>query len=300
MIKILQKFILLLTCFFYSSCEEKIDLDIPSANSKIVVYGIIENDLPPFVLLTQSFDFFNNIDSSLVAASFINGAEVSYTVDGRTFEMQEYQVFQNGFSVNAYGPKPIDSINILGNIIPIFDSLQFGIIGKTYDLKIDIDGKILEWVIGGVMVFMLIMTIFKPKTQISPNLILSKKRKVINFIIFVIVGFYGGFVQAGIGILLIVALSRTKFSLIRANAVKMLIIFAYTVPVFLIFVYHGQVEWFLAAWLALGQVIGTWIAAKFAVGNPKINQVVRWVLIAMMIITIIKMFHLWEYFMQFV
>lgn len=164
----------------------------------------------------------------------------------------------------------------------------------------DIDGQILEWVIGGVMIFMLAMTLFKPKTQLTPNFVLSKKRKVLNFIIFVIVGFYGGFVQAGIGILLIVALSRTQFSLIRANAVKMLIIFAYTVPVFAIFVYHGQVEWFLAAWLAAGQMIGTWFAAKFAVGNPKINEVVRWVLIAMMVITIIKMFHVWEYFMQFI
>lgn len=164
----------------------------------------------------------------------------------------------------------------------------------------DIDGQILEWVIGGVMVFMLAMTIFKPKTQISPNLVLSKKRKVLNFVIFVIVGFYGGFVQAGIGILLIVALSRTQFSFIRANAVKMLIIFAYTIPVFAIFVYHGQVEWFLAAWLALGQMIGTWLAAKFAVGNPKINEVVRWVLIAMMIITIIKMFHIWEHLVELI
>lgn len=137
---------LILTLFsllFLSSCEEEIDLDIPAVDAKVVVYGIIENDLPPFVILTNSLDFFKLIDSVTVAESFISGANVTYSVDGKTFKMQEYPIEQNGFKLTAYAPAPIDTQIFFGIEIPIFDDLQFGKIGKTYDLRIEVDGKIL-------------------------------------------------------------------------------------------------------------------------------------------------------------
>lgn len=113
------------------------------ADSKIVVYGIIENGFPPYVILTESLDFFSYIDSTTVAETFIEGADITYSVDGKTFKMQQYSIQQNGFNLIAYVPSPIDSITIGGVDIPIFDSLQFGKIGKQYDLRIEVNGKVL-------------------------------------------------------------------------------------------------------------------------------------------------------------
>lgn len=127
----------------FTSCEEEIDLDIPVGDAKVVVYGIIENGLPPFVILTESLDFFNRIDSATVAETFIEGAHITYSVDGNTFKMQQYSIQQNGFNLVAYAPSPIDTVTIGGIDIPIFDSLQFGKIGKQYDLRIEVNGNVL-------------------------------------------------------------------------------------------------------------------------------------------------------------
>jgi len=57
--------------------------------------------------------------------------------------MQQYNIEQNGFKLIAYAPSPVDTIDFLGNQIPIFDSLQFGQIGKSYDLRIEVNGEVL-------------------------------------------------------------------------------------------------------------------------------------------------------------
>ena len=134
--------VLFLSIICVSSCEEEIDLDLPNADPKMVVYGIIENDLLPYVILTNSLDYFATIDSVAVAESFISGADVSYSVDGETFGMVEFNIVQNGFKLVAYFPEPIDTLDFFGVKIPYWSALQYGQIGKSYDLRIESDGEI--------------------------------------------------------------------------------------------------------------------------------------------------------------
>ena len=140
----MKKFLaFILLIIFFTSCEKEIDLDIDPVEPKLVVYGIIENGLPPYVILTESLDFFEQIDSATVAESFVEGAKVTYTVDGETFNMEQFEINQNGFELIAYFPTPADSFEIFGTKIPIYDSLQFGQLGKTYDLRIEVNDKVI-------------------------------------------------------------------------------------------------------------------------------------------------------------
>ncbi len=173
-------------------------------------------------------------------------------------------------------------------IIPSVLGAVFGAMVAT-----DIDQKTLEIFVGIVMVFMLIPTIFKFQSKKNPFLKYQHKPlfKVINFIIFLLIGFYGGFVQAGIGLIIMVVLPQiSRLSLIRGNAVKMAIILLYTIPVMGIFILNGQIDWWVAIWLAVGQIAGTWLAGKFAVNHPSANKWVRFLLIFMVSVSIIKMF----------
>ncbi|NLR94534.1 MULTISPECIES: sulfite exporter TauE/SafE family protein [Flammeovirga] len=168
----------------------------------------------------------------------------------------------------------------------------------------DIDEQTLQYIIGSIMTAMLYPIIKGNKQKTSIHFSAHQKPSFVIWrdnIIFFCIGFYGGFVQAGIGIMILVSVSNLgKMSLIRANAVKMLIIAAYTFPVFLVFVYKGQVIWVAAILLAIGQVIGTWFAGKFASGSEKVNIFIKWLLVSMVAVSILKMFGLLTWLIEYI
>jgi uncharacterized protein len=79
-------------------------------------------------------------------------------------------------------------------------------------------------------------------------------------------GFYGGFLQAGVGLLLIHTLSNVAgLTMLRSNALKVTVVLVFSVAALGVFVASGQVRWLLAAPLSLGSVLGALLAVRFAV-----------------------------------
>ena len=182
-------------------------------------------------------------------------------------------------------------LDIKGSLKYIIPSV-IGAIGGAM-IAADIDQNTLEIFVGVIMSIMLIPIIFKPQGKKNSFLKHQNKKgfKVLNTLLFLLIGFYGGFVQAGIGLIIMVVLPQiSKLSLIKGNAVKMAIILIYTIPVMGIFIINGQIDWWIAIWLAIGQIIGTKVAGKFAVNHPQANKWVRVLLICMVSVSIIKMF----------
>jgi hypothetical protein len=79
------------------------------------------------------------------------------------------------------------------------------------------------------------------------------------------VGLYGGAFQAGVGIPLLFALTWAGFDLVRANAVKMIVVAALTLVAIPIFLLERQIAWGPAAVLALGYSAGGAAGARLAV-----------------------------------
>lgn len=92
-------------------------------------------------------------------------------------------------------------------------------------------------------------------------------------------GLYGGFIQAGVGfVLLAVLASGLRYDLVRANALKLVCTSVFGVVALGIFVIAGQVRWLPAAALAVSTVAGSQLGVRFALKvNPK---VIRWVIVA--------------------
>ena len=67
------------------------------------------------------------------------------------------------------------------------------------------------------------------------------------------------------GLLIVVALSRSGLDLVNANAVKVVVILVLTTIAVPVFVIRGQVDWGFAAVLAIGFAAGGWIGARVAV-----------------------------------
>jgi hypothetical protein len=73
---------------------------------------------------------------------------------------------------------------------------------------------------------------------------------------FFLVGAYGGFIQAGVGFLILGMTSAAGLDLIRGNALKMALVLAFTPLALLVFSAGGKVDWIMAAWLACGNYLG--------------------------------------------
>lgn len=95
-----------------------------------------------------------------------------------------------------------------------------------------------------------------------------------------VAGFYGGFVQAGVGFILITALAGTlRYDLVRTNALKVACTLAFTLLALLIFIARDQVLWLPGLVLACGTMAGAQIAVKFAISAKP--STLRWFLFVM-------------------
>ena len=109
-----------------------------------------------------------------------------------------------------------------------------------------------------------------------------------RFIVFLGIGLYGGFVQAGVGFLLIAALVVFGgMDLVNGNAAKLALIASYTVLALGTFIWAGQVNYLAGLVLAIGNMSGAWVAAHVAV--EKGAGWIRWVLVVAAVVAAVRM-----------
>lgn len=131
----------------------------------------------------------------------------------------------------------------------------------------EIPDKAFKPILAVVMVSMLLLALFNPtellEKKVNPS---GAQHKIITAIALFFVGIYGGFIQAGVGLLVIATLRILDGGdLVITNAHKVFIIFFYTIIALGIFVSKGQVNWVLGISLAIGNATGAWVGSNFAV-----------------------------------
>lgn len=82
---------------------------------------------------------------------------------------------------------------------------------------------------------------------------------------FLVVGIYAGFVQAGVGFLILATTTLAGLDLVRGNAVKVLSLVASTTMSLGIFAWQGKVYWWLGLTLAAGTVLGGLLGVRLTV-----------------------------------
>ena len=97
-------------------------------------------------------------------------------------------------------------------------------------------------------------------------------------------GVYGGFVQAGVGFILLAALAGSlRYDLVRANALKMVATGVFAVVALGVFIARDQVMWVPGLILAAGTMLGAHLSVKFAV---RVEQsTLKWLLLIMVTLT---------------
>ncbi|MDE0424077.1 MAG: sulfite exporter TauE/SafE family protein [Candidatus Poribacteria bacterium] len=134
-------------------------------------------------------------------------------------------------------------------------------------IAIDIRDALFNLILAVVMITMLILTLLNPTERLKDRIESGgKDSKIVAMIVFFFIGIYGGFIQAGVGLLVITALRLlTGMDLVRTNAIKVFVIFFYTVIALGIFISQGKVNWYLGPTLAVGNACGAWLGSHWAV-----------------------------------
>lgn len=156
-------------------------------------------------------------------------------------------------------------------------------------IVLELGDRLVEVVIGIVLLIMLIPVLFKPGQWLkNMHGEIKHKRWWLKVIVFGLIGVYGGFIQAGVGIFLLFALVlNSGYGLVRANALKVFINLIFTPFALIVFFAHGEIDVLAGLFLAAGNSIGAYIAGKWAVKRGA--GFIRYVLMAVIIFAGIKL-----------
>lgn len=142
-----------------------------------------------------------------------------------------------------------------------------------------------------LIIVMFFMILLKPKRWMRTVNEESHIAFPIRVLAFFALGFYGGFIQMGMGVFFLVCMVFLERStLIRANGIKVTIVAIYTLFVLAIFQYQGLINWKAGLLIAIGQTIGGYLTAKYASQSPNANKWAYYVLLVIVIGVIIFKF----------
>jgi uncharacterized membrane protein YfcA len=158
-------------------------------------------------------------------------------------------------------------------------------------LAVRISSALFERILGGVLIFIVISLFFSRSYRDRG----SDQQGQKNWLIYPAllgIGFYGGFLQVGVGFLFMAALYHLlKVDLVTVNMHKVFIILIYTLPALFIFILSGNVNWKFGLVLAAGNAFGGWWGAHVAVkGGERVIRIILAVAITIMALKLFGLF----------
>ncbi len=201
-------------------------------------------------------------------------------------------LMQNIVAVSIFKQQKV--LNVKHGLLLAIPAMAGGFAGAG--IAVSINEDVMRTVIGILMVIMLFVVIIRPRRWLEgkggENI--ETRFRWHNIPVFFAVGMYGGFIQAGVGIFLLAALVLgAGYDLVKANAVKLLIVLAFTIWALGVFIYNDQVNWQVGAILGIGNMAGAFVATRMAV--KKGAKFVRWVLILVVAGSALKLLGLLDY-----
>jgi uncharacterized protein len=145
--------------------------------------------------------------------------------------------------------------------------------------------RILAIIMLGIMV---IMAFDKGNSNLITGQQVSRKRMIIGHLLMIGVGFYGGFIQVGVGFIVMPVLNRVLgLDLVRVNMHKVFIAGVYTIAALMVFASQIQILWALGACLGVGNAIGGWLGTHMTISKGE--KLIRFVLNTVLVIFVVKL-----------
>lgn len=181
---------------------------------------------------------------------------------------------QNAFSIAGFKSKGVSAFPYAFWLAST--AIVGSIIGAQFAM--DIKGELFNRILAIIMIAVLLLTIFKPGSKVGQSEKMESKDQIIGAVTFFFVGIYGGFIQAGVGFIIIAALTNINaLSLAKTNSIKVFVVFIYTISALGVFIYQDMINWPYGLTLAVGNSTGGWIASRWSA--DKDDKWIRMILI---------------------
>ncbi|RYE26365.1 MAG: DUF4249 family protein [Sphingobacteriales bacterium] len=115
------------------SCEKEVKINLANGDSRIVVEGAIETNVPPYVFLTKSIGYFAKIDLNTLQNSFVHNAVVTVSNGSKTVTLKEYSLDTGGTGAKLY------FYSVDTSLPP--SEWMIGEVDRSYTLTIESEGK---------------------------------------------------------------------------------------------------------------------------------------------------------------
>lgn len=193
-------------------------------------------------------------------------------------------IFMSTLSASA-GFKSKGVSNFPFNIYLGFSGLIGALIGAR--IAIDIKGELFNKILAIIMILVVLLIVFKPKISYSELLErLTGKHLFVSMIAFFFIGIYGGFINAGIGFVIMLFLHYyNRLDLVKVNATKVVIVLIYTSGALITFAMADKVNWTYGIFLATGNFIGGWTSSRWSVKKGE-NTIKIFLLIIVVLMSI--------------
>lgn len=150
-----------------------------------------------------------------------------------------------------------------------------------------------------LLVLMLFVILVKPKRWLRAETDARKLPLWASIPIFLALGFYGGFIQMGMGVFFLAAMVLVAhYNLVDSNAVKVAVVALYTLVAVLIFAWQGLIDWKIGGLMAIGQTAGGYLTARFAATDPRAGKWAYIILVVVVVWAILRMFGITEWAWQ--
>jgi len=159
-------------------------------------------------------------------------------------------------------------------------------------IAVDLEKEAIEKAIGVMMLVMVFSVFYKPQAWLQGKVDLQEKPvSILQMVIFFVIGIYGGFLHLGVGYALLAGIVLgAGYDLVKANAIKVLIILLWSPVVLVVFFLNEQVYIWYGLVLSIGNVAGALLATRMAV--KKGARFVRWVIVIVILLTTAQIFGL--------
>jgi len=135
---------------------------------------------------------------------------------------------------------------------------------------------------------MLLMTFGKNRDHDDTGSGTEPRNIMLGHALMVLVGCYGGFIQVGVGFIVMAVLHRVmRLNLIVVNMHKVFIVMTYTIAALIVFAVRVDIMWLLGVCMAVAYSIGAWLGVHLSISRGE--RLIKIILNSVLIIFIIKL-----------
>lgn len=189
-------------------------------------------------------------------------------------------------SVTYHSKKVLDAKKAFLLAIPT----TLGAIGGSF-VAVQVTEEVIRYTLLAVLLMMIVF-LFKNPKKLETDKVENPNLTTKEFMVYFMIGIYGGFIQVGTGFFLIMAgVGVVGWSLVKTNAAKVMIMLIYTIASVLVFSQRGGlIRWDIGLLHGIGCAIGSIVGTL--IGVKKGSNFIKWVSVGVIIFTILILFNI--------